>query len=68
MSTLKSDSLKKCLSFLREYVDETPLNKRKRVAVLALDQLQRITAGVSASGNSCNGKPRVDGNSFGETG
>ena len=64
MNTLKSENLKKCLSILRGFIDESPRGCKKGIAVLALDQLQRITAGDgggdSNNGNDCNGKPRID--------
>ena len=66
MNNLKAESLNKCLSLLREYLDETPSNKRKGGALLALSHLRKITAGES-SGDfeysliSCDGKPRING-------
>jgi hypothetical protein len=73
MSRLKNENLNKCFSLLREYLNEGPSNNKKGAAILALDQLQKITAGIDANGFpvdsnplgysllSCNGKPRVDG-------
>jgi hypothetical protein len=73
MSYLKNENLNKCFSLLREYLDEGPSNNKKGAAILALDQLQKITAGqnrhnISIDNNraensflACNGKPRVNG-------
>lgn len=69
MSRLKNKNSKKCFSILRQFIDEVPSNGEKReVAILALNQLQRITAGISSpelSGGSesriCIGKPLADG-------
>jgi len=73
MSQLKKQNVTKCLSLLREFVDEAAAgNPKKRIAALALDQLQRITAGEVSQelpgGNpptpdlvgSCNDIPRID--------
>ncbi|MGD2089648.1 MAG: hypothetical protein PVH61_25960 [Candidatus Aminicenantes bacterium] len=69
MSHLKKKMANKCFSLLREYIDETPLSSKKEIAVLALDQLQKITAGTDSqdptnnSSNtltlSCAHKPRA---------
>jgi hypothetical protein len=62
MSRLKDENLKQCFSLLREYIEGTPQDSKKRIAILALDQLQNITAGgvsVDYSRESCNGKPRA---------
>ena len=67
MSKLKKENLKKCVSLLREYVEESSAiaNKKER-AILALDQLQKITAGTDSNiaiGDVyffCMGRPRVD--------
>ncbi|UCH98074.1 MAG: hypothetical protein JSV88_14810 [Candidatus Aminicenantes bacterium] len=73
MNHLKNENLNKCFSLLREYLDEGPLSNKKRNAVLALNQLQKITAGTDfqgaspdsnapeASGIICTGRPRFDG-------
>ncbi len=73
MSRLKNDNLKKCFSLLREFIEDSPApGSRKGIAVLALEQLQRITAGADAYGNngatiepdpspSCHDIPRIDG-------
>ena len=70
MSHLKNDVLNRCVSLLREFIDESDeLSRKKGIAILALNQLQRITAGDSyQSGTSpltspmlCSGTPRADG-------
>ncbi len=69
MRNLKSEVMNKCFSLLREFVNETPeINSRRGAAVLALDQLQRITAGTGGDGetdpelySTCKGRPRADG-------
>lgn len=68
MERLKQKSSKKCLSILRQFINEVPSNEGQReVAILAIDQLQRITAGRSprdlAGGSEkriCIGKPLAD--------
>ena len=68
MSRLKTENVKKCISILQTFVDEaSSLDSQKRTAVLALDQLQKITAGTDPSDPSnpplgtinCAGKPRA---------
>jgi hypothetical protein len=71
MSHLKNENLNKCFSLLREYLNEGPSNNKKGAAILALDHLQKITAGTDFQvapfdGSQvvffgCNGKPKVDG-------
>jgi len=46
MSRLKIENVNKCISLLREYIEETSLENRKEIAILALNQLQTITAGI----------------------
>ena len=66
MSHLKKEMANKCVSLLREYIDESPLSDKKKTAVLALEQLQKITAGTSPSENfGCGIIPRIDGNPAG---
>ncbi|MGE5342573.1 MAG: hypothetical protein ACM3SY_13945 [Candidatus Omnitrophota bacterium] len=46
MSYLKDQNIKKCLALLQEFVtDKGSGVERQHVALLALDQLKRITAG-----------------------
>ena len=61
MSHLKDESLKKCVSLLREFINEAPLGSKKGTAILALNQLQKITAGTSTSFMTCATRPRADG-------
>jgi hypothetical protein len=64
MSQLKVENLKKCFSLLREFIDEAPLDNKKKIAMLALTQLQKITAGSSTpavTGSSCLSRPRNHG-------
>jgi hypothetical protein len=72
MSKLKKQNLKKCFSLLREFIDESSLNSKKGIATLALNQLQKITAGTdstdsfvgsnptSNSSSRCHGRPKAD--------
>jgi len=67
MSRLKTENIDKCISLLREYIEETSLENRKEIAMLALNQLQTITAGIDPGIGptagftllSCDGKPRA---------
>jgi len=68
MGKLKKENVKKCVSLLREFVEESSAhdNKKER-AILALNQLQEITAGndsnITAIGDvylRCLGRPKVD--------
>jgi len=71
MRRLKNENLDQCFSLLREYIDEGPFNNKKGAAILALDHLQKITAGTDSQDAplegsrvlffGCNGKPKVDG-------
>jgi hypothetical protein len=61
MSHLKDENLKKCVSLLREFIDGVPSSSKKGIAMLALDQLQKITAGTDTSELICATRPRVDG-------
>jgi hypothetical protein len=57
MSNLKAQNLKKCFSLLREFIDESSLHNKKGIALLALNQLQKITAGTSSTGSSDSSNP-----------
>jgi hypothetical protein len=47
MVRLKVENLNKCVSLLREFIDESSeANNKKGIAKLALEQLERITAGT----------------------
>ncbi len=67
MSRLKAKNVEKCFSLLREFIDEVEgLNNKKGIAILALNHLQKITAGdgggtTTNSGPQCDGHPRADG-------
>ncbi len=67
MSKLKKENVKKCVSLLREFVEESSaLDNKKARAILALNQLQKITAGNDSSvavgdvSSLCLGRPRLD--------
>jgi hypothetical protein len=45
MSRLRGESLVKCFSLLREFIEGTPQDDKKGMAILALEQLKRIAAG-----------------------
>jgi hypothetical protein len=59
MSHLKHESVNKCISLLREYIDEGPGGSKKETAELALSQLQKITAGTGSQlvEPGCHGRP-----------
>jgi len=62
MGKLKKDNLNVCLSILKEFVDDSSSQEnQKERAILALEQLQRITAGVDGADIFCLGRPRADG-------
>ncbi len=75
MSHLKNESVNRCFSLLREYIDESPLTDKKKSAALALDQLHKVTAGSDPGSSTpdggtfdnsgCNAKPRAYGNTSG---
>jgi hypothetical protein len=66
MSRLKNDNLKKCFSLLREFVEKSQaLPGKKENAFLAIDQLQKITAGNNTTPGvifGCLGRPIADSN------
>jgi hypothetical protein len=50
MSHLKNENVTKCVSLLREFIEEASIQGNKKgVAILALNHLQRITAGAEPS-------------------
>ncbi|MCI0470228.1 MAG: hypothetical protein L0Y73_01055 [Candidatus Aminicenantes bacterium] len=62
MSHLKKENLNKCFSLLREFVEESAaVDNKKGIAVLALNQLQKVIAGGESAGVQitafCVGKP-----------
>lgn len=64
MSRLKDENLKKCVSLIREFIDEASTEgNKKEIAILALNQLQNITAGSDQQiplGPACLTRPRAD--------
>ena len=66
MSHLKKQTVDKCISLLREYIEETAMNNKKEIAALALSQLQKITAGSGGEESapdpdpSCHGRPTAE--------
>jgi hypothetical protein len=62
MSHLKKENLNKCVSLLREFIDESLLEDNKKgTAILALEHLQRITAGKTLeAAPQCYSRPRAD--------
>ncbi|MCP5104258.1 MAG: hypothetical protein GY950_12800 [bacterium] len=61
MNNLKNETLNKCFSLLREFINDTsPANNRKGLAALALNQLERVTAGT-AENSDCLDTPLADG-------
>ena len=51
MGRLKVENLKKCVSFLKEFIDESSeADNKKGIAKLALEQLEKITAGIEPLG------------------
>jgi len=64
MSHLKNKNSKKCLSILRQFIENvTSKGREKEIAVLALDQLQRVTAGFApgdAGKDLCIGRPLAE--------
>lgn len=64
MSKLKVESSKNCLSTLRQFINDAPSSGgSKEMAVLALAQLQKITAGtdivLTGTDFTCSGRPRA---------
>jgi hypothetical protein len=63
MDNLKKENVTKCFSLLREFIDGAdPENSKKGMAVLALNQLQKITAGTgggSTESTGCWDRPRA---------
>ena len=63
MSGLEAENIKTCVSLLREFIaDSRQENQKKKVALLALGQLQKITAGAGreALAPQCYSRPRAD--------
>ena len=60
MGSLKEKNVNTCLEVLKSYLDETPGGRKKESAVLALEQLQRVNAGIG-NNYTCHTRPLVDG-------
>lgn len=65
MSHLKKENMNKCFSLLRDFIAEAEAsNPQKGAAKLALNQLQKITAGTAKPEldvGGCQSRPRADG-------
>jgi hypothetical protein len=64
MSKLKVENSRKCLSILRQFIEETSSpGKSKEVAILAINHLQKVTAGtdivLTGTDFTCTGRPRA---------
>jgi hypothetical protein len=63
MGYLKNENLNTCVSLLREFIDEAKGGGKKGIAILALNQLQKIAAGTTTESLTCVSRPRADGTS-----
>ena len=67
MNHLQNENISQCFSLLREYINKTRMGKTTGAAILALEHLQKITAGQNQSYRTesfelaCNGAPRING-------
>ena len=68
MKHLKEQNVNKCFSLLREFINGTPLSSKKEMAVLALNQLQKTTAGTGSEDptSGCHGRPMAEPEPNGE--
>ena len=73
MTSLRNKNVTKCFSLLREYLEGAPQDGKKGSAILALDQLQKITAGVGTQDSQattdsplCISKPLANGSTGSE--
>jgi hypothetical protein len=71
MSNLKVENSKKCLSILRQFINETSSPaKSKEVVILAINHLQKVTAGTDIVLNetdfTCTGRPRAEAANAGD--
>jgi hypothetical protein len=72
MTHLKEENVKQCFSLLRNFIGDEPEGQDHKLAILALDRLQEITAGaqqftlqeLSADDSGCVGKPRAYGSPY----
>jgi hypothetical protein len=61
MRQLKNEALRRCVSLLREFVEEPEaVGNKKEMAVLALNHLQRVIAGEELTNLGCVGRPIAD--------
>lgn len=65
MKDLRQGSRNDCVTLLREFIEGSgKTGAKKRIAVMALEQLQRVKAGTdtgtdTGSDPTCNGRPRA---------
>lgn len=59
MAQLRTENIEKCVSLLKEFFHQ-PQSQNKDRAILALEQLQRITAGTDESSFACPKRARID--------
>ncbi|NIQ67867.1 MAG: hypothetical protein GTN94_15200 [Candidatus Aminicenantes bacterium] len=65
MGRLKIENSKTCFSILREFIEDSSIKgSEKERAILALEQLQKITAGTGSG----DGSDPVDGDNIGTVG
>jgi hypothetical protein len=59
MNRLKTENFNKCFSILEEFIDQSQEDHNKKgMALVALGQLQKITAGTVTGGPQCKGHVR----------
>lgn len=62
MKQLKAENVTTCVSLLKGFInDAQALSSEKTIAVLALDQLKRVTAGTESTATGCHVRPRIYG-------
>ena len=62
MSRLKTENFNKCFSILEEFIDQSQEEENKKgMALLALGQLQKITAGKVLKDPACYYTARANG-------
>ena len=66
MKSLKAENVEKCFNMLRQFIDKASTKDGREGAVLALNHLQKITAGADLpvpgpSAPMCVDTPRIDG-------
>jgi hypothetical protein len=65
MAKLRAENVKKCVSILKDFIAGSSSGDKQK-AILALEQLQKITAGTDTQTPGCLGRPRIDGGSCGK--